>query len=64
MPLIARLWASLTQPLVTRFLGQEPADLLHSGADVSRRMYTGNGQTYAIHFLAFVVAVYLLSRGV
>ena len=53
----------LTQPLVTRFW-DTLADLLHSGADVSRRMYTGNGQTYAIHFLAFVVAVYLLSRGV
>ncbi len=53
----------LTQPLVTRFWGTL-VDLLHSGADVSRRMYTGNGQTYAIHFLAFVVVVYLLSKGV
>jgi hypothetical protein len=39
-------------------------DLLHNGADVSRRMYTGNGQTYAIHFLAFVVIAYLLRMGV
>ncbi|MEE4219404.1 MAG: proton-conducting transporter membrane subunit [Xanthomonadales bacterium] len=53
----------MTQPLATRFWGTL-VDLLHSGADVSRRMYTGNGQTYAIHFLAFVVVVYLLSTGV
>ncbi len=53
----------MTQPLVTRFW-DSLVDLLHSGADVSRRMYTGNGQTYAIHFLAFVVVVYLLRMGV
>ncbi len=51
-----------TQPLVTRFW-DSMVDLLHSGADVTRRMYTGNGQTYAIHFLAFVVVVYLLRMG-
>jgi hypothetical protein len=25
-----------------------------------RRLYTGNGQTYAVHLVAFVVLVYLL----
>jgi hypothetical protein len=29
-----------------------------------RRFYTGNGQTYAIQLLAFVVVVYLLGPGV
>jgi len=53
----------LTQPLVTKFW-TTLTDLLHNGADVSRRMYTGNGQTYAIHFLAFVVIVYLIGAGV
>ncbi|MGD8346131.1 MAG: proton-conducting transporter membrane subunit [Lysobacterales bacterium] len=53
----------LTQPLVTKFW-TTLTDLLHNGADVSRRMYTGNGQTYAIHFLAFVVIAYLLRMGV
>jgi len=53
----------MTQPFVTRFW-DSLVDLLHSGADVSRRIYTGNGQTYAIHFLAFVVVVYLLKMGV
>ncbi len=53
----------LTQPLVTRFW-DSLVDLLHTGADLARRIYTGNGQTYAIHFLAFVVVVYLLRMGV
>lgn len=49
----------LAQPLVTRFW-ETVADLLHTVADLTRRIYTGNGQTYAIHLLAFVVGVYLL----
>ncbi|MCP4995145.1 MAG: NADH-quinone oxidoreductase subunit F [Gammaproteobacteria bacterium] len=49
----------LTQPLVTRFW-ETLTDLLHSTADLLRRIYTGNGQTYALHLLAFVVVVYLL----
>ena len=53
----------MTQPLVTNFW-DSMVELLHSGADFARRMYTGNGQTYAIHFLAFVVVVYLLRLGV
>jgi len=38
-------------------------DLLHASADLLRRLYTGNGQTYAIQLLAFVVVVYLLGTG-
>lgn len=53
----------LTQPFVTLFW-QTITDLLHSLADFSRRFYTGNGQTYAIQLLAFVVVVYLLKMGV
>lgn len=53
----------MTQPLVTRFWGTV-AESLHTTADLMRRLYTGDGQTYAIQLLAFVVAVYLLSRGV
>jgi hypothetical protein len=52
----------LTQPLVTRFW-EALTDLLHTAADLLRRLYTGDGQTYAIHLLAFVVAVYLLRMG-
>ncbi len=36
----------------------------HTRGASLRRIYTGNGQTYAIHFLAFVVVVYLLKTGV
>lgn len=50
----------LVQPFVTQFWGAV-TDTLHTGADVARRFYTGNGQTYAVHLLAFVVVVYLIS---
>ena len=53
----------MTQPLVTRFWGTV-AESLHTSADLMRRLYTGDGQTYAIQMLAFVVAIYLLSSGV
>ena len=48
----------LVQPFVTRFW-DTVSDLLHTVADLLRRFYTGNGQTYAIQLLAFVVVVYL-----
>lgn len=53
----------LTQPFVTRFWATV-AESLNTSADLLRRLYTGDGQTYAIQLLAFVVAVYLLSSGV
>ena len=53
----------LVQPLATRFWGAQ-TDLLQATADVGRRVYTGNGQTYAVQFLAFVVIVYLVWMGV
>ncbi len=48
----------LIQPFVTRFW-ETITDLLHTIADLVRRFYTGNGQTYAIQLLAFVVIIYL-----
>jgi formate hydrogenlyase subunit 3/multisubunit Na+/H+ antiporter MnhD subunit len=53
----------LTQPLVTLFWGAL-TDLLHSSSDLLRRFYTGNGQTYAIHLLLFVVVVFFFSTGI
>nr|VFK38871.1 MAG: Formate hydrogenlyase subunit 3/Multisubunit Na+/H+ antiporter, MnhD subunit [Candidatus Kentron sp. SD]VFK42115.1 MAG: Formate hydrogenlyase subunit 3/Multisubunit Na+/H+ antiporter, MnhD subunit [Candidatus Kentron sp. SD] len=53
----------LLQPLVTRFW-ETLMDLLHTVADLGRRLYTGNGQTYAVQFVAFVVVVYLVGMGV
>jgi formate hydrogenlyase subunit 3/multisubunit Na+/H+ antiporter MnhD subunit len=52
----------LVQPFATRFW-DALTDLLHSGADFARRLYTGNGQTYAYHLLAFVALVYLFGMG-
>jgi formate hydrogenlyase subunit 3/multisubunit Na+/H+ antiporter MnhD subunit len=52
----------LTQPLVTIFW-ETVSELLHSAADILRRFYTGNGQTYAIHLLGFVIIVYVLWIG-
>ena len=52
----------LTQPLVTNFWATV-VELLHSAADILRRFYTGNGQTYAIHLLGFVIIVYMLWMG-
>lgn len=53
----------LTLPLVTLFWSTI-TDLLHTAGDLARRFYTGNGQTYAFHLLAFVVIVYLFGMGV
>jgi len=53
----------LEWPLFERFWGAI-VDLLHTAADLARRFYTGNGQVYAIHLVAFVVVVYLLKGGI
>lgn len=52
----------LVQPFATRFW-EGMTDLLHTTADLTRRLYNGNGQSYAFHFLAFVVIVYLMRMG-
>jgi formate hydrogenlyase subunit 3/multisubunit Na+/H+ antiporter MnhD subunit len=53
----------LVQPFVTRFW-EAVTDTLHTGADLARRLYSGNGQTYGFHFLAFVAIVYFFGMGV
>jgi formate hydrogenlyase subunit 3/multisubunit Na+/H+ antiporter MnhD subunit len=52
----------MTQPFVTRFW-ETVTDLLHTAGDLGRRLYNGNGQTYAFHFLAFVVIAFFLGIG-
>ncbi len=52
----------LVQPFVTRFWGAV-TDLLHTAGDLGRRLYNGNGQIYAFHFLAFVVVVFAFKAG-
>jgi formate hydrogenlyase subunit 3/multisubunit Na+/H+ antiporter MnhD subunit len=50
MPVVTTFWSAIT-------------DTLHSTADFTRRFYTGNGQTYAVQVLFFVVATYLIAMG-
>ncbi len=52
----------LTQPLVTIFW-KSIIDFLHTAAELLRRFYTGDGQTYAVQLLAFVVAIYFFKMG-
>ena len=52
----------LEAPVVTRFWAGV-ADSVHATADFTRRLYTGNGQTYAVQVLFFVVAVYIIAAG-
>ena len=47
----------LVQPYATTFWGAL-TDFLHTAGDLARRLYDGNGQSYALHFLAFVVIVF------
>ncbi len=55
------LWF-LVVPLATAFWNFT-AELVHSVADFVRKLYTGNGQTYAIHVLLFVLVFYLITIG-
>jgi formate hydrogenlyase subunit 3/multisubunit Na+/H+ antiporter MnhD subunit len=53
---------SLSQPYVTNFWNTL-SDLFHSSADFIRKIYTGDGQTYILHILIFIVVVYFISIG-
>ncbi len=52
----------LEAPVVTTFW-TGVTDALAGTAEFGRKFYTGNGQTYAIHVLFFVVATYLIAMG-
>jgi len=52
----------LVVPLATAFW-DFIAEMMHSVAHFARKIYTGNGQTYAIHVLMFVVVFYLITIG-
>jgi NADH:ubiquinone oxidoreductase subunit 5 (subunit L)/multisubunit Na+/H+ antiporter MnhA subunit len=53
----------MVQPFVTLFWNSI-TDFLHAAANIVRRLYTGNGQTYAYHLLLFVVVVFFVRMGV
>ncbi|MDA3940681.1 MAG: proton-conducting transporter membrane subunit [Spirochaetia bacterium] len=52
----------LVQPLVTRFW-YGLADILHSISDLVRRLYNGNGQTYAFYVIIFMVVFSFFTIG-
>ncbi len=39
------------------------SDTIHAVSDQSRRLYTGNGQTYALHILIFITVIYMFVMG-
>lgn len=49
-------------PLATRFW-TGVTDAIGGASDFTRKLYTGNGQTYAVQVVFFVVAVYLVAMG-
>jgi formate hydrogenlyase subunit 3/multisubunit Na+/H+ antiporter MnhD subunit len=53
---------ALEAPVVTTFW-TGVTDAFAGTAEFTRRFYTGNGQTYAIQVLFFVVAIYLVAMG-
>ncbi|MBB3456053.1 formate hydrogenlyase subunit 3/multisubunit Na+/H+ antiporter MnhD subunit [Rhizobium sp. BK313] len=58
-----RFYRAAFAPLVTpvaNFIWDGVCDLTIGMAGAVRRVYTGNGQTYALHVLYYVIAVYLL----
>lgn len=52
----------LMQPFVTVFW-DAISNGLHATSDFVRRLYTGNGQHYAFHYLGFVVVLYMFWVG-
>ena len=52
----------LENPLATRFW-TGVTDAIGGASDFTRKLYTGNGQTYAVQVVFFVVAVYLVAMG-
>ena len=53
---------SLSQPYVTRFW-DILSDFTHSSSDFIRKIYSGNGQTYILHIIVFIVVIYFISFG-
>lgn len=53
----------LARPRVVRFWGGF-TEWTRSLAGAIRQLYTGNGQTYALHILMFVAVLYLVTTGV
>ncbi|PTV94751.1 formate hydrogenlyase subunit 3/multisubunit Na+/H+ antiporter MnhD subunit [Rhodobacter aestuarii] len=57
-----RAMGFMEMPLVTRFWGGV-SEALSGTAEFTRKLYSGNGQTYAVQVILFVVTVYLIALG-
>ncbi|HUX52084.1 MAG TPA: proton-conducting transporter membrane subunit [Spirochaetia bacterium] len=58
----SRALGFLVRPVVVRFW-RAIDEGFHSIAKAFDNIYTGNGQTYALHILLYVIAVYFIMRG-
>ena len=52
----------LAMPLVTKFW-DSVSEALHAVSDFFRRIYNGNGQSYAFHVVLYVVVVFIFTIG-
>ncbi|MBI9102067.1 MAG: hypothetical protein JEY99_06615 [Spirochaetales bacterium] len=52
----------LEYPFTTKFWNSI-SDFLHAIAGFARRIYTGNGQTYLLQMIIFVVVTFMLTKG-
>ncbi len=52
----------LEYPLTTNFWNSI-TDLFHSIAGFTRRIYTGNGQTYLVQIIVFIIITFMLTNG-
>ena len=49
----------ISEPGITNFWNRV-ASFISDSAGILRRVYTGNGQTYAFHIVAYIVIIYFL----
>ena len=56
------LWASIRPSIATRFWG-ETAALAAFTAERSRSLYNGNGQTYNLYIVYYLLALYAFGGG-
>ena len=52
----------LAMPLVTNFW-DALSDTLHTTSDLIRKIYSGNGQTYALHIIIYITIFYFFTVG-
>jgi formate hydrogenlyase subunit 3/multisubunit Na+/H+ antiporter MnhD subunit len=52
----------LSRPIAVKFW-DGVAEITHSSAGFIRKLYSGDGQTYLIYIIAFVIAVYFIAFG-